>query len=398
MEDNQIERLKIEENVQTEEVQEENIQPEKAPEENVQPEKTQDENIPKINTEIPNVEAKKSNGKYKKIIIISISAVVLIGLIIGLILFFVNKIPSKYYGTYVSYHYYDGYEYKTTYEITPLSVKSMLEYETSEGKQTTTRQYDYYKKGEDVIVKNEESEYYLIIDDECLYLETNKDISFSKKYGSFFWNVNSDKADIYEIRKRADSFEELIETTMSSWARKFYYDGIEEEVPSYSFYITTSDEETDETDLNTYKVKYKAANGDLTFSYDRKSKELKNVYFSGMVMTSSLTGNKAEYMSVKDSYDCKAMLYSLMYILGNKNNIKLNTYSYEEEHIKDLLYRLELASDWDKMIENKKTDSQYSDKKTYSIDNDKYSISYTTWITSSVYSVSGLITFNISLK
>ena len=167
-------------------------------------------------------EKKKEKKINKKILIISISAFIGICLLIGSILFFTNKIPSKYYGTYVRYYYIDGNESKVTYKISALSVKSTYERIVDGKKETETENIKYSKKGNDLIIKdkNGKSESYLIIDDDCLYVESSKDISDSKKYGIYYWNTKSSKADIYEIENKSEGTEELLEKTMNTWSRK----------------------------------------------------------------------------------------------------------------------------------------------------------------------------------
>ena len=283
-------------------------------------EKSTDEK--KVDTPNDTIIVKKKNGK--KIVIVSVCTVLIVGLIIGLILLLTGGIPSKYRGTYVRYYYFDGVETKVTYEVSAKSVKSITEYEKDGKKEEKVDNHDYYIKDDDLIIKDSSFEKYLIIDDDCLYIETSKDISTSKKYGSFYWNVKSKKADIYEIKNKSEQVEDLIETTMNRWARKFYYEAQDKKLTDSKFYILSSDEKTDETNLNTYEVKYKVSNGNLSLYYDRKSKKLERIYFSGSIDTSSLTGKSIDSMSVEDMYDVKAMLLSLMYIYGNTKNVELN--------------------------------------------------------------------------
>lgn len=353
-----------------------------------------------------NTKKEKKKGKKinKKVLIISISAIVAVGLLVGLILFFTNKIPSKYYGTYVRYYYFDGIESKTTYKISALSVKSTHEYIKDGKKETETESYKYSKKGNDLIIKDKEgkSENYLIIDDDCLYVDSSKDISTSKKYGLFYWNIKSDKADIYEIENKAEGIEDSIEKTMNTWSRKLIYDTADKELKDTSFYIYDSDEKADDTDLNTYEVIYEAAGGKLSLYYNRKTKELSRIYFSGSVLSTSYRGTGSDSMSVEDIYDARAMLLSFMYVLGNKENIELNidTENSKEysKSLTDLNYRTKVAGEFDSLFSNKKVDDKYDDKYTYSLSNDKYSIDFDSWISSSTYSVSGIISFNISIK
>ena len=197
----------------------------------------------KVDTPNNTIIDKKKKGK--KIAIISIGTVLIVGLIVGLIFLLTGGIPSKYRGTYVRYYYFDGVETKITYEISGKSVKSITEYEKDGKKEENVDNHDYYMKDDDLIIKDSSFEKYLIIDDDCLYIETNKDISTSKKYGSFYWNVKSKKADIYEIRNKSESVEDLIETTMNTWARKFYYEAQGKKLTDSKFYILSSNEKTD---------------------------------------------------------------------------------------------------------------------------------------------------------
>lgn len=359
-------------------------------------------------TKTPGTNVKKENEKgkkfNKKLIIFTIITIFTTCLLVGLIIFFVNKIPSKYYGTYVRYYYFNGNESKITYKISPLSVKSISE-RTVDGKnKINTESYRYTKKENDLIIKNKNGKLknYLIIDNDCLYIESSKDISTSKKYGLFYWNIKSDKADIYEIENKSESIEDLIEKTMNTWSRKLIYDTANRELNDYEFYILNSDEKTDDTDLNTYEVVYNAAGGKLSLYYDRKTKNLERIYFSGSILASSITGTDTDSMSVEDIYDAKAMLMSCMYILGNKKNIELNIDTENSKDyskaLTDLNYRSKVAGEFDDLLSNKTVDEKYNDRYTYSLSNSKYSIEFTNWISSNTYSVTGVVSFNISIK
>ena len=325
---------------------------------------------------------KKKSKKIAKVIAISISVLIGVCIIVGAILFFIKRIPSEYYGTYVRYWFIDGNETKTTYKITALSVEYTSERIVDGKEETYTETCKYTKKGDDLIIcdNNGTPEFYLIIDDDCLYVETSKDISLSKKYGSFYWNEKSDKADIYEIERRADGFEDLIESTMNTWAREEVYTIHDREIKNSDFYILRSDEETDETDLNTYIIKYKAAGGDLSLYYDKNTKELEWVYFSGFVDFSSYSRSKPDYMSLDDYYDSQALLISLMYILGNNENIKLNTDENSNDYKLDYPYRLDTEIDAFTVFASLEIDPEYDDRYTSSLDNEKYKVSYSNWI------------------
>lgn len=349
-------------------------------------------------------EKKERKKRNKKVLIISISVFVCICLLVGLILFFINKIPSKYYGIYVRYYYFDGIESKTTYKISALSVKSTNEYIKGGKKETDIKSYKYSKKGNDLIIKDKDGKYenYLIIDDNCLYVDSSKDISTSKKYGLFYWNVKSDKADIYEIESKSKGIEDSIEKTMNTWSRKLIYDTADQELNDTNFYILDSDEKADDTDLNTYEVIYEAAGGKLSLYYNRKTKELKKIYFSGSILSTSYIGTDPDSMSAEDIYDLRAMLLSFMYILGNKDNIELNidTENSKEfsKSLADLNYRSTVINEFDSLFSNKKADETLNDKYTYTLSNDKYSIDFDNWVSSSTYSVSGIISFSITIK
>lgn len=359
-------------------------------------------------TRLSNINKRKQNKKAKhinkKFVIIFTSAIIATCLLIGLILFFINKIPSQYYGTYTRYYYLYGSESKITYKISALSVESIYEY-TKDGKKVTdTRSYEYSKKGNDLIIKDKENntENYLIIDDDCLYVTSSKDISTSKEYGLYYWNVNSDKADIYEIENTSEVTKELLKETMNTWARKLIYDTANKELKNTSFYIHNSDEKTDTTNLNTFEVIYETTGGKLSLYYNRKTKKLERIYFSGSILSSSYKGTDFNSMTPEDIYDARAMLMSFMYILGNKENIELNidTENSKEysKSLADLNYRTKVAGEFDNLFSNKKVDENYDNKYTYSLYNDKYDIDFDSWISSSTYSITGFVSFNIKIK
>lgn len=190
---------------------------------------------------------KKKKSIFKKWWFWTVISIAIIILLIGIILFFINKIPSKYYGTYTRYFYFDGNEFKTTYKISPLKIKSILESTIDAESKIEEKDIEYSKKGKDLIIKENEYESYLIIDDDCLYVETNKDISTSKEYGLFYWNVKSDEADLYKIENKSEGMEDLIEKTMNTWARELIYDTINQKMENSDFYIIKSDKESDKT-------------------------------------------------------------------------------------------------------------------------------------------------------
>lgn len=352
------------------------------------------------------IEVKENQKKYKKFYkkwwFWTAVSILTVALITGIVIFLIYKVPYKYCGTYVQYAYFDGNEYKGTFKISPLSIKVIKE-GIRDGKYTIEEtKLKYSKKGKDLIVKEENSEKYIIIEDDCLYVESNKDISTSKKYGNFYWNEKSDKADLYKIENKSEELEDLLEKTMNTWTRELIYETANQEMDNSSFYIIKSEKETDKTDLNTYQINYNASGGELSLYYNRKTEQLSRIYYSGNISSSLYSFSTLDSMDIADIYDSKAMLLSFMYILGNKDNIELNQDIEDTNHIskslKDTFYRSKVAEEYDELFNNIKVDKTYDDEYTYSLDNDKYSINYTSWITEGVYSVSGIVSFSISLK
>lgn len=365
-------------------------------------------NVPRVIPEQVNIEettveddnsldkAEKKNGnKIAKTVAISISALIGICLIAGAVFFFIKRIPSKYYGSYVSYYYIDGVEQVATYKISALSIKYTRESNSVENQEPLTYTCNYTKKGDDLIIvdKSGKPEYYLILDDDCLYIDSSKDISLSKKYGLFYWNVKSDKADIYEIERRADGLVDLIEETVNTWTREEIYSAHDKEMKKADFYISRSDEETDETDLFTYEIQYKAAGGDLSLYFDKSTKEFKRAYFSGFVDFSSNSRFNLDQMSLDDFYDSQAMLISLMYILGNKENVTLNTDENDSDYKLDYAYRLDTEIDAFTVFASLEEDPEYNDRYTSALENNKYRVSYSNWIT---LSDSVLVSYSVS--
>lgn len=338
------------------------------------------------------------NKKTKKVILISAICVSVIAILISIIILFSNKIPSKYYGTFTRYYYFNNKEYKETYKISALSIKHINE----DGNKKIIQKIKYNKKSNDIIIKEGDNESYLIIDDDCLYIESNKDISISKKNKSFYWNEKSDKADIYEIENKSEKTINLIEDTMNTWARKTIYNSTDQEMNNSNFYIFNSDEESNKTDLNTYEVKLNAAGGDLSLYYNRKTKDLKRISYHGKIFVTSLEGKSAGSIDIKDIFDFKAMILSFIYILGNEDNIELNQETVNEnnasDYIIDTSYRIKATEEYNKLLESKMIDNDYNDRFIYSLNNDKYSIEYIDWISTGSYSIIGTISFSISLK
>lgn len=331
----------------------------------------------------------------KKNLIIFLISMIFVILLVGIIIFFINKIPSKYYGTYVRNYYFNGEESKAIIKISPLSIKISRENFDEENE---TESLKYSKKGNDIIIERDGEEDYIIIDEDCLYIESSKDISLSKKYGSFYWNVKSNKADIYEIENKSDNFESLLETVVNSWARETIYNASDKKVDNTRFYAIKSDEETDKTDLNTYEIKFKGAGGDLTLYYDRKSKTMKRLYFSGSVLNTLYGGTYKDSMDLDDLYDCRAMLLASMYILANKDKVELNQNIRNLNTMDDLVHRTIVSFDFDELFKNKTTYKNDENNISYSLKDEKYDISYTSSLSSSTYSLSGFISWDISVK
>lgn len=344
----------------------------------------------------------KNKKINKKVIFILVCTLFFLSLFVGFIFFFQNTIPFKYYGTYVRYYYLDGNELKATYNISALSVKAVLEREENGKKVIDRENYKYYKKGNDLIIEIGEYEYYLIVDDDCLYVASSKDISTAKKYGNFYWNTKSVKADIYEIKNKAEGVDSMIEKTMNAWVRDLIYDGVDKDLNDTNLYIINSDEKIDDTNLNIYEVVYDAVGGELHLYYNRKNRTLKRIYFFGSIFLNPYEVTDLDSMKIEDIYDVRAMLLSLMYIFGNKENIELNMDADNSKEyskvLNDLDYRIAVLEEYGKLFENKKVDEEYDDRYTYLLDNEKYDIEFMSWISYSKYSATGLITFNINIK
>ena len=342
-----------------------------------------------------NLKNKINLGKGKNIKILFLS-IVFVLFLIGITIFFIVKIPFKYCGTYISYSYYNGTKTKHIYKISPLSIKYIIEYNDNGDFEIEKEKLKYYKKGRDIIVKSSYSENYMIIEDECLYLETSKDISIAKKYKDYYWNINSDKADLYEIENKAEGFENIIETVTNNWSRKVIYDISEKELGSSNFYILSSEEETDTTDLKRYEVKFKAAGGELSLYYDRETKEIERIFFWGSIKNDYSYANDS--MDVEDIYDCRAMLLAIMYILGNKNEEELSENLHNLNTSEDYNSRISALIDYRDLIGNNVIDKNDENKNSYSLKNDKYDISLNSMFTSSVYYSYGYMYFDIYIN
>lgn len=359
---------------------------------NKKKEKVEDSTI--TTSEIMREKKKNSKKTIKNILIL----IIFISILAGLIIFSKNKIPSKYYGSYTRYYYVDGSESKYTYKISALSVKLTYEYTSGDNKQIGTDNVEYYKKGKDLIIREGDIDKYAIIENDCLYLESSKDISQSKENGLFYWNEKSDMADLYEIENKSEGLQQLIEIVTNSWSRKLIYDAAEKEIGNLDFYIIKSDEENDKTDLNTYIVKLKASGGDLNLYYNRKEKKLERIYFSGSVLHTLYGGMDKDSMDAEDIYDCRAMLLATMYIFGSKDKENLNENISNLDEIQGLSHKTEIAFDYDNLFKNRTIDKNFEDRDNYSLTNEKYDISFINWVTSGTYSIHGILSWDISVK
>lgn len=334
------------------------------------------------NKEVNIIEIKTKQLKGNQKILIVLLLIILVFFVVGIIFLFVNRIPSKYYGKYIRYFYYNGEQVKVTYKISPLSIKSIYDVSTKNKHKIKKENIKYFKKNKDLIIEEDKEQSYMIIKNDCLYINSSKDISFLEKYKMFYWKENSDNADIYEIENKAYEMKNLIEDTMENWTIKTVYETFGKEIEDDVFYISNSDEKTDKTDLNTYEIKYKVDDGDLTLIYNKKKKKLETITYYDSLETQKL-------------YDSRAILMSLMYILGNTNNIELNTNEKytknKDKYLKDLSYRTDVLYENYKLFSNKKEDDIFGD--VYSLKNKKYDIEYT-----NDFDSFGTITFKIELK
>lgn len=372
-------------------------------------EKSVEENkFEELNKNIQNMDNDVTDSKTKnrkKAIIISIISIISVILIFGIILFLINRIPSQYYGSYIRYSYFNGKNYKDTYVISPISIKYISEC-TENGKITKeVKKIDYKINGENVVISDNDIDKYIIIDDDCLYMETSKDISSSKKYGTFYWNEKSKNADIFEIKNNADEIEEKIEDAVNGFFRQVIYNTVDQEIGEYQFYITSFDDESDKTNLNTYTVKYKAAGGNIELVYNRKTKKLNKIDFSGNILD-GLYNLDIDTMTVEDLYDCRALLMACVYLLKSEDNYAfVSTYDINDFHkiitFKDNFdktYFDEVAEEYTELFGNKKTDSINENRNSYTFNGDKYNILFNDWITTYTYSTSGIISWTISLN
>lgn len=327
---------------------------------------------------------------HRKIIGIALTLIIFILISASIVMFFINKIPSKYYGTYVNYDYYDGEELKYTIKISPLAIQLTDLDINGDPKEKKVK---YFKKGEDLIIDYHDEEQYIILEDDCLYLETSKkDIEFSKKYGSFFWNEKSDKADLYEIDRKAERYGDILEDIVNSWSRELIYKTVDTKVGSSNFYIFTSDEESDKTDLKSYEVILEAANGDLSLYFDRKEKKLKRIRFSGTV-SNNLYGADRDSMDIEDIYDSRALLLASMFLLNDLDNLKL---SYNLDTLEELKRQSSAVMDYDALFINKTVDKEHENE--YRFFGSIYDVTFHSRLYESIYSLSGSVSWSIDLK
>lgn len=145
-----------------------------------------------------------------------------------------------------------------------------------------------------------------------------------------------------------------------------------------------------------------AAGGELSLYYDRKTKSLERIYFSGSLLISEYGGVDVDSMDIENLYDCRALLLASMYVLGNSDNIELNQDIEDSDNfveiLEDATYRTIVAEEYDELFNNETIDEDYPDKSSYSLSNEKYNISFTDWISSTSYSISGIISWSISLN
>ena len=327
----------------------------------------------------------KSFLSKKNLIIVGIVIAVL--LIIGFIVYSNAKIPSEYYGVYTRYSYVDGKESKTTYTIKPLSIEMHYEYDENGNLISEDKKIDFYKKDNDLIIKNNDYEQYVILDDGHLYINPNKDIELSKKYKIYYWNEKGNNSTEEELFNKVDIIESKIEDLVNDWARK----EISDDTYKYSFYILDSDDEPDKSDLNVFTVKKKASNGDLSFTFDKKTKKLKNVFFSGSVFTSAYNGRYDDTMSAEDINDVESMILALMYMYQNTD---------EKDSYKDPEAGLKAAAKlkYYTMMLSSEKDSSYDNGYKYEFDNTDYNVSFKKLLNTSKYLASGFIYLDFEIK
>lgn len=333
---------------------------------------------------------KKDEGKktIKKKLFIIIGGVVLLAAIIGLVIYINVKIPSKYIGVFTRNYYYDGCETKETYTINSLSIEHYWEFCIRGEITENVDKLEYYEKDGDLIIKDGDKEEYAIIDDGHLYVQSNKDIESAKKYKTYYWNEKGKDSTEEELYNKSEVIESQIEETVMQWARKEIH---KDETFKYDFYILDSDEEPDKTDLNEYKVKKKVSNGDLTFTFDKKTKKLKYIDFYGSLLVTSYNDSYNDLMTAEDIYDVESMIASLIYIFEDKSDA--DSYTDPVEGMKaaaSVRYYM--------LLMNKTKDSKYSNGYRYELDNDDYKVSYDKLIDSSNYLISGLISFRFEIK
>lgn len=310
----------------------------------------------------------------------------------------VNIIPPKYWGKYRYYFYFDGTISKTTYRITPFHIKIFYEADKNGTKESMNENVPYNKRGKDLIISSGNTKYYLILNDDRLFVETNKNISTSEKYKSYYWKMKTNKSDIYEMTNNAEITVDMLEFIANQWARNTIFEMTGTTSNNTEIYISPSDETNDETDLNVYEVSYNVANGTLYLQYNKDNKNLKHISFLGSIFVTSYDGRDDDSMNSDDIYNCNALMLSSMYLLGIKDESELNknisNINTEEDHA----YRNSLLWDYASLLKNMTVDNEFDDKYNYSFKSEKYDISFDKWISSNDNLTLGTISWNIYIN
>lgn len=340
---------------------------------------------------IENKTKKEKKKNVKKLLIIIFSIILIVAIATCIIIFIIIKIPSKYCGTYVSYSYVSGEKCEEVYRISSLSVKHTSKCKINGKEYNESEKLKYEKKGKDLIVESKLGKNYLIIEDDKLYVNDKKDISLEKKYNMFFYNVKSDKRDIYEIQYEADKFEDQIEYSINSWSRDLIYKAINEEYDKDdSVYFLPSDEKSDESDLNEYSVKYKVGNAEVTVDFDRKTQKIDSVSYSAHVSMSKYSLSNIDSATAEDLYDSRAILLSVMAIISSNGKYIDSPAADNTE------YHNAAIDDFADLLDNR-TDGKNGEIK-FNLSNKKYSISYEDSIKSGDSYVLGSVHWYIYVK
>lgn len=331
------------------------------------------------------------NEPKKLVKIISVSLII-ISIIICLILFMIYKIPSKYCGTYVDYFYAKGSTYKTTYIISPFSIKSKSELYTNSEKKIESKKYKYKKIGKDIVVDDE----YFIVEDDKLFIHSSKDISSLKEYEIFSWNIKSKKSDIYEMNFEAQKFVDILESSVDNWSRELIYKTNNHEMDDYGFYILDSDKHSDESDLKEYSVNYEAAGGNLEIVFDRKAKKINSIHYSANVSVSMYSNDFSDSATPEDIIDSRAMLLSAMAIISSKDEYVDSISNNSDDNFENITFHTIAAFDYDDLMEN--LTMQNDDDRLFSLDNERYKVSYKDTLTIGATFTFGHVYWNIYIK